>query len=82
LRLSKEQVTVVKTTLRSLNSTLLAVSENERILYKGLTEITKHIREHDSEIKELFSGTLLLAVGEKIRSCREPGVNVGESTIF
>ena len=35
-RLSKEQVTVVKTTLRSLNSTLLAVSGNERILSKGL----------------------------------------------
>jgi hypothetical protein len=36
LRLSKEQVTVVMTTLRSLNSTLLAVSENERLLSQGL----------------------------------------------
>ena len=33
--LSKEQVTVVKSTLRSLNSTLLAVSENERILSRA-----------------------------------------------
>jgi len=65
LRLSKEQVTVVKTTLRSLNSTLLAVSENERILSKGLDEMAKHISEHDSEIKEMFSGTsMLLAVSE------------------
>jgi hypothetical protein len=29
LKLSKEQITVGKTTLRSMNSTLLAVSENE-----------------------------------------------------
>ena len=65
LRLSKEEVTVVKTTLRSLNSTLLAVSENERILSKGLDEMAKHIGEHDSEIKEMFSGTsMLLAVSE------------------
>lgn len=32
--LSKEQVTVVKSTLRFLNSTLLTVSENERMLSK------------------------------------------------
>jgi hypothetical protein len=38
LSLSKEQVTVVKSTLRSLNSTLLAVSENERVLSKGLDD--------------------------------------------
>jgi hypothetical protein len=43
LRLSKEQITVVKSTLRSMNSTLLAVSENERILSKGLDEMDKHI---------------------------------------
>jgi len=65
LRFSKEQVTVVKTTQRSLNSTLLAVSENERILSKGLDEMARHISEHDSEIKEMFSGTsMLLAVSE------------------
>ena len=32
LKLSKEQITVVKTTLRAMNSTLLAVSENERVI--------------------------------------------------
>jgi hypothetical protein len=32
LSLSKKQVTVVKSTLRSLNSTLSAVSENEKVL--------------------------------------------------
>ena len=38
LKLSKKQMTVVKTTLRSVNSTLLTVSENERALSKGLEE--------------------------------------------
>jgi len=47
-----------------LNSTLLTVSENERILSKGLDEMAKHISEHDSEIK-MFSGTsMLLTVNE------------------
>jgi hypothetical protein len=65
LSLSKEQVTVVKSTLRSLNSTLFAVSENEKILSKGLDEMSKHKNEHDHEIKEMFSGTsMLLAVNE------------------
>jgi hypothetical protein len=43
LRLSKEQRTVVKSTFRSLNSTPVAVSENERILSKGLDEMTEQI---------------------------------------
>jgi len=43
LKLSKEQITVVKSTFRSLNSTILGVSENERILSKGLEETAKHI---------------------------------------
>jgi hypothetical protein len=52
LKLSKEQITVVKSTLRSLHSTLLAVSENERILSIGLEDMTKHINEQDGELKE------------------------------
>jgi hypothetical protein len=42
LRLSKEQITAVKSTLRSLNSTLLAVSDNEWILSKGLEDMANH----------------------------------------
>ena len=65
LRLSKEQITVVKSTLRSLNSTLLAVSENERILSKGLEEMARHVNVRDGEIKEMFTGTsMLLTVNE------------------
>ena len=43
LRLSKEQITAVKYMLRSLNSTLLAVSDNEKILFKGLEDMAEHI---------------------------------------
>lgn len=65
LKLSKEQITVVKSTLRSMNSTLLAVSENERILSRGLDEMAKHINERDGEIKEMFTATsMLLTINE------------------
>jgi vacuolar-type H+-ATPase subunit I/STV1 len=69
LKLSKEQITVVKSILRSLNSTLLAVSENEGILSKGINEMAKHINERDGEIKEMFTGTsMLLTVNEHYAS--------------
>jgi len=57
LKLSKEQITVVKSTLRSMNSILLAVSENEGVLSRGLDEMAKHINEGDGEIKEMFTAT-------------------------
>jgi len=38
-KLSKEQITVVKTTPRSVNSTLVTVSENEKSLVKGFEEM-------------------------------------------
>jgi hypothetical protein len=47
LRLSEEQITVVKVTLRSMNSTLIAASENERVLSKGLDEMARHVNECD-----------------------------------
>jgi ribosomal protein L10 len=51
--------------LRSFNSTLLAVTENERILSKGLEEMAKHTNEDDGEIKEMFTGaSMLLTVNE------------------
>jgi hypothetical protein len=43
----------------------LAVSEDERMLSKGLDEMVKHISEHDREIKEMFAGTSMsLTVNE------------------
>jgi hypothetical protein len=60
LKLSKEQITVVKSTLRSLNSTLLAVSENERILSKCLEDMAKHINEQDGEVKRMFTASSMM----------------------
>jgi ribosomal protein L10 len=46
-------------------STILAVSENEKILSKSLDKTAKHINERDGEIKETFTGTsMLLTVNE------------------
>jgi hypothetical protein len=45
--------------------TLLAVSENERRLSKGLDEIAKHVSEHDGKIRYMFTGmSFLLTVTE------------------
>jgi hypothetical protein len=60
LKLSKEQITVVKSTLRSLNSTLMDVSENEKILSKGLEKMAQHINERDGEVKRMFTATSML----------------------
>lgn len=65
LKLSKEQITVVKSTLRSINTTLQDVYENERVLSKGLENMAKHVNEHDGEIKRMFTSTsMLLLVNE------------------
>jgi hypothetical protein len=60
LRLSKEQITVVKSRLESLNSTLLAVSNNERILSKELDDMAKHINKQDGELKRMFAGSFMM----------------------
>jgi hypothetical protein len=65
LKLSKEQITVVKYTLWSVNSTLLTVSENERCLSKGIEEMAKHTDDQNKEIKEMFgSYSLVLTINE------------------
>jgi len=41
------------------------LSGNERILFKGLEEMARHINDHDGKIKEMFTGTsMLLMVNE------------------
>ena len=59
LKLAKEQMTVVKSTLGAVNSTIKEVSENEKILLKGLNEIRDHLSEEDGEIKREFGYTSL-----------------------
>jgi hypothetical protein len=63
LKLSNEQITVVKSTLRTLNSSLLAVSENERVLSKGVEEMAKQTNE--MEKLDMFTrASTLLTVNE------------------
>ena len=65
LKLSKEQISVVRTTLRSVNSTLHTVLENEKISSKGLEGMINHVNEQDGEIKEMFTVfSLMLTIKE------------------
>jgi hypothetical protein len=65
LKLSKEQLTVVKSTLKSMNSTIMDVSENERILSIGLQRMADHVNAHDGEIKKMLTATsMMLAVND------------------
>jgi hypothetical protein len=65
LSLSKEQITVVKTTLISINSTLRTVTENEKGLAKGKEEIAKHVNAQDGKTKIMFTAySLLLTINE------------------
>jgi hypothetical protein len=66
LRLSREQITVVKSTLRSSNSTVLVVSDNEGILSKGLEDVAKDINKQDGEVKRMFmASSMMLTVNER-----------------
>jgi len=49
----------------SLNSTLFAISDNEKILFKGLEDMTKHINKQDGEVKRMFmASSMMLTVNE------------------
>ena len=57
----------MKSTLKSVNSSLRTVLENERILSKGLEGMINHVNEQDVEIKELFTTfSLMLTVNEHV----------------
>ena len=60
MRLSKEQINVVKTTLRSINSTLSTVTENEKGLAKGMEELEKYVNSQVAKIKDMFTAYSLL----------------------
>jgi hypothetical protein len=62
-KLSKEHMTVVKSMLRSINTTTLRdVYENERVLSKGLENLAKHVNEYNGKIKRMFTSTYMLLV--------------------
>ena len=64
LKITREQILVIKATLRSVNSTLRTVLENEKILSKGLEGMMNHVNEEDGEIKMFTVFSLMLTVNE------------------
>jgi hypothetical protein len=65
LKLSKEQITVAKSTLRSVNSTLTEVTQNEKVLSEGLQKMIEHVNKNYGEVKRMYGATsMLLTVNE------------------
>jgi hypothetical protein len=52
LHLSKEQMTLIKTTITSINSTLQKVNQNENIMTEGLTKLANFSAQKFNEIEE------------------------------
>jgi hypothetical protein len=62
IKLAKEQMVVVKSTLKSVNRTLNDVSKNELILEKGLQDIKNFVNEENGEIKRKYTYTSMLVM--------------------
>jgi hypothetical protein len=60
LHLAKEQMTVIKTTISSVNSTLQRVSQNEKILANGLNKILNFSEHEFQELEEEIGNINLL----------------------
>jgi hypothetical protein len=60
IKLAKQQMTVVKSTLKSLNHTLQDVARNEAVLAKGLELISDYVNKENGEIKQKYTYTTLL----------------------
>jgi hypothetical protein len=55
MKLSKEQMSVVKSTLRLSNMTLHDIYANEKLLSHGLETLVKHMNEQDAEIRKVLN---------------------------
>jgi hypothetical protein len=62
IKLAREQMVVVKSTLKSVNKTLNDVSKNEMVLQKGLQDIREFINEENGEIKKKYTYTSMLVI--------------------
>jgi hypothetical protein len=60
IKLSREQVIVVKSTLKSVNKTINDVTSNESIFRKGLLEIKEFINKEKGKIKDKYQYTAIL----------------------
>jgi hypothetical protein len=62
IKLAREQMVVVKSTLKSVTRTLHEVTNNELILEKGLQDIKKFITKDNGEIKRQYTYTSMLVI--------------------
>jgi hypothetical protein len=62
IKLTKEQMVVVKSTLKSVNKTLHEITYNELISEKGLQDIKRFINEENGEIKRQYTYTSMLVL--------------------
>jgi hypothetical protein len=62
VKLAKEQMVVVKSTLKSVIKTLNDVTKNELILEKGLQDIKSFVNEENGEIKRKYTYTSVLVM--------------------
>jgi hypothetical protein len=60
IKLAKQQMIVVKSTLKSVNHTLQDVARNEAVLAKGLELISDYVNKENGEIKQKYTYTTLL----------------------
>jgi hypothetical protein len=60
LHLAKEQMTIIKTTIISVNSTFQKVNQNEKILKEGLTKLMNYSAHKFSELEEEIKNVNLI----------------------
>lgn len=79
LKLSREQIFVVQSTLRSVNRTLQDVSTHELSLTKDLSKILKYVKEGNKKIKDKYAFTaFMLALNEHTVRIRQAMQEVKE----
>jgi hypothetical protein len=60
LHLSKEQMTIIKTTTTSVNSTLQKVNQNEKVLKEGLSKLLNYSTHKVKDIEEEIQSVSLI----------------------
>jgi hypothetical protein len=61
LHLLKEQMTIIKTTITSVSSTLQKVNQNEKVLKEGLSKLLNYSTHKFNELEEIRNANLVNA---------------------
>lgn len=67
LRLSREQVTIVKATLTSFNHTVSSIARNEEIITQGMKKLSQHVIQFENSTdKRLQRAVILITINEQL----------------